>query len=56
MLFETTLLTYSGSFNGYVFGANLGSQYGYYIGTACNLYSIGIQVSTVPSVACTVYI
>ena len=31
-------------------------MYGYYIGSACNLYSIGIQVSTLPSVACTIYI
>ena len=36
--------------------ANLGSQYGYYLGTNCNLYSIGIQVSTKPSVTCTIYI
>ena len=26
LLFETTLLTYSGSFNGYVFGSNLGRK------------------------------
>ena len=38
------------------FGSNVGSQYGYYIGTACNLYSIGIQVSVAPSVSCTIYI
>ena len=56
LLFETTLLTYSGTYNGYIFGMNQGQTYGYYIGTASNLYSIGIQVSTKPSVACTVYI
>ena len=56
LLFETTLLTYSGTYSGYNFGLNLGKSYGYYIGTASNLYSIGIQVSTVPTVACTIYI
>ena len=49
-------MTYSGTYNGYIFGSNLGSTYGYYVGTACNLYSIGIQVSSFPTVACTVYI
>ena len=56
LLFETTSLTYSGTYNGYIFGSNLGSTYGYYIGTNCNLYSIGIQVSVAPTVACTVYV
>ena len=56
LLFETTLLTYSGTFNGYIFGLNQGQTYGYYIGTECNLYSIGIQVSSFPAVACTIYI
>ena len=51
LLFETTLLTYSATYNGYNFGMNQGQTYGYYIGTASNLYSIGIQVSTKPSVA-----
>ena len=37
LLFETTLLTYSGTYNGFIFGSNLGSTYGYYIGTAYNL-------------------
>ena len=36
LLFETTLLTYSGTYNGYNFGSNLGKSYGYYIGTASN--------------------
>jgi len=56
LTFETTLLTYSGTYNGYIFGSNLGQTYGYYIGTASNLYSIGIQVSSFPTVTCTVYI
>ena len=56
LLFETTSLTYSGTYNGYIFGSNLGSTYGYFIGTACNLYSIDIHVSTAPTVACTIYI
>jgi hypothetical protein len=56
LLFETTLLTYSGTYNGYIFGSNLGSRYGYYISTNCKLYSIGIQVSSFPTVACTIYI
>ena len=34
LLFETTLLTYSGTYNGYIFGMNQGQTYGYYIGTA----------------------
>ena len=49
-------MTYSGTYNGFIIGSNVGSQYGYYIGTACNLYSIGIQVSTTPTIACTIYI
>ena len=56
LLFETTSLTYSGTYNGYIFGSNLGQSYGYYIGTACNLYSIGVQTSIIPSVSCTIYI
>ena len=59
LLFESsTSLTYSGVFNGYIFSQsqNLGNTSGYYLGTNCNLYSIGIQVSTTPTVACTVYI
>jgi hypothetical protein len=56
LLFETTSLTYGGTYNGYIFGSNLGSTYGYYIGTNCTLYSIGIQVSSAPTVACTIYI
>ena len=56
LLFETTSLTYSGTYSGYNFGLNLGKSYGYYIGTASNLYSIGIQVSTLPTVACIIYV
>ena len=56
LLFETLALSYSGTYNGFIFGSNVGSQYGYYIGTACNLYSIGILVSTTPTIACTIYI
>ena len=59
LLFESsTSLTYSGVYNGYIFSQtqNLGNTSGYYLGTICNLYSIGIQVSTAPTVACTVYI
>ena len=36
LLFETTLLTYSGTYNGYNFGMNQGQTYGYYIGTESN--------------------